>query len=349
MGRNQNGQLGLGDLVYRSSPAQIGALATWAKIAGGQAFSLAIKVDGTAWAWGRNNYSQLGFSGNPESSPVQIGALTNWANIAAGTEFSIAVKTDGTLWGWGRNQNGQLGINSTTTANSPVQIGALTTWYQVACGGTFTLATKTDGTLWSWGLNAQGQLGLGDNDNRSSPVQIGGLTTWYKVAAGVNFTIAITTSGALWSWGFNNSGQLGLNTSGAYASRNSPVQIGTLTTWYQATPGYNHTLAVKTDGTLWSWGVNTGYGQLGLGDTINRSSPVQVGALSTWANIAGGGLFSFATNTNGALWGWGRNSYGQLGLNDTTHRSSPVQVGALTTWLRLPKMPTSNSSLVIKS
>jgi alpha-tubulin suppressor-like RCC1 family protein len=349
MGRNNQGQLGLGDLVYRSSPVQIGALATWAKMAAGQLFSLAIKVDGTAWAWGRNNYSQLGFSGNPVSSPVQIGALTNWANIAAGTEFSIAVKTDGTLWGWGRNQNGQLGIDSTTTTNSPVQIGALTTWYQVACGGTFTLATKTNGTLWSWGLNSNGQLGLGDNDNRSSPVQIGALTTWYKVAAGSNFTMAITTGGALWSWGFNNSGQLGLNISGVYASRNSPVQIGTLTTWYQATPGYSHTLAVKTDGTLWAWGNNSTYGALGLNDKTNRSSPVQVGALSTWANVSGGDYFSLTTKTDGTLWSWGRNTYGQLGLNDTANRSSPVQVGALTTWLRLPKMPISKVSLAIKS
>jgi alpha-tubulin suppressor-like RCC1 family protein len=127
------------------------------------------------------------------------------------------------------------------------------------------------------------------------------------------------------------------------------VQIGTLTTWHQVSSGDSHTLAVKTDGTLWSWGDNSTYGALGLGDTVKRSSPVQVGALSTWSNIAGGNLFSLATNTNGALWSWGRNAYGQLGLNNTAHRSSPVQVGALTTWLRLPKMPTSNSSLVIKS
>ena len=99
---------------------------------------------------------------------------------------------------------------------------------------------------------------------------------------------------------------------------------------------------------LWGWGYNA-QGQLGLGNTTYYSSPKQVGALTTWSQIANGNTHAIATKTDGTLWSWGYNVYGQLGLGDTTSRSSPVQVGALTTWFRLPKMPTSNSTLAIKT
>jgi alpha-tubulin suppressor-like RCC1 family protein len=124
--------------------------------------------------------------------------------------------------------------------------------------------------------------------------------------------------------------------------------VGALTTWSQVAAGAQHSLAVKTDGTLWSWGFN-GSGCLGLGDDANRSSPVQVGALTGWSQVAAGRDFSFSIKTNGTLWSWGFNDQGMLGLGDVVYRSSPVQVGLLTTWLTLPKMPRSKSPLVIKT
>jgi alpha-tubulin suppressor-like RCC1 family protein len=112
----------------------------------------------------------------------------------------------------------------------------------------------------------------------------------------------------------------------------SPVQVGALTTWSKVAAGNFHSLAIKTDGTLWSWGRNS-EAQLGLGDTSARSSPVQVGALATWAMVSGGGSFSLAVKTDGTLWAWGENSYGQLGLGNQSQISSPVQVGTKTNWL----------------
>jgi alpha-tubulin suppressor-like RCC1 family protein len=136
----------------------------------------------------------------------------------------------------------------------------------------------------------------------------------------------------MWSWGSNDAGQLGI---GNTTNQSSPVQIGALTTWLSiAGGGYGHNLAIKTDGTLWSWGRNT-KGELGLGDTTNRSSPVQIGALTTWLSIAAGGYASMTIKTDGTLWSWGGNSYGQLGQGNTTNRSSPVQIGALTNWQKV--------------
>ena len=131
----------------------------------------------------------------------------------------------------------------------------------------------------------------------------------------------------LYTWGRNGDGELGLN---ATVNKSSPTQVGALITWSNIAGG-RHSMATKTDGTLWVWGVNN-YGQLGLNDRISRSSPVQVGSDTNWSNIAGSQNHSMATKTNGTLYKWGDNENGQLGLNDRVYRSSPTQVGALTTW-----------------
>lgn len=239
------------------------------------------------------------------------------------------------LWSWGRNASGALGLGNTTNYSSPKQVGALTTWLNISSGRYAALATKTDGTLWSWGRNSVGQLGLGNTTYYSSPKQVGALTTWSKITARQNIAGAIKTDGTLWTWGANGTyGQLGL---GDTTNRSSPVQVGALTNWANISFGSGHAIAIKTNGTLWSWGDNFA-GQLGLGTSgaaNYKSSPNQVGALTTWLNIAAGNTCSFATKTDGTLWSWGQNNFGQLGLGNITYYSSPKQVGALTTWLNI--------------
>jgi hypothetical protein len=267
--------------------------------------------------------------------------LANWKYVPTESLLSsstLAIKTDGTLWSWGYNAQGQLGLGNTISYSSPKQVGALTNWLTVAAAY-HTLAIKTDGTLWAWGNNNQGQLGLGNTVNYSSPVQVGLLTNWLKVAAAYaypsqsGFSVAIQKNGTLWAWGQNTAGQLGLGNTTNYSS---PKQIGLLTNWQDVSIfgliDFS-TLALKSDGTLWSWGSNS-YGQLGLGNLTSYSSPKQVGSLTNWLKISGS-YHVLAIKTNGTLWSWGFNNFGQLGNGTNSQTQSPAQVGALTTWLNV--------------
>ena len=334
-GRNNNGQLGENDRVTQQSPIQIGSGTTWNLISIGSNYSsIATKNDGTLWLWGYNNYGQLGTNDqSPRSSPVQIGSDTTWSKVSMGSIHAAAIKTDGTLWTWGRNQAGQLGFNNRTNVSSPTQMGSDTTWSLVSAGLYVTASIKTDGTLWLWGYNDYGQLGTGDRVYKSSPTQIGSGTTWSQVSiSSSRSAIATKTDGTLWAWGYNTNGQLGLNNTTNYSS---PHQVGSLTNWSQVSAGYKLMIATKTDGTLWTWGLNN-YGQLGLGNnTVYKSSPTQVGVLTTWSLVCGGYNAAGAIRTDNTLWLWGYNDYGQLGqYGDTARRSSPIQVGA-SNWTKL--------------
>ena len=287
------------------------------------------------WAFGYNNKGQLGNTTVvSRSSPIQVGSLTTWAQVSAGSYNSAAVKTDGTIWTWGYNNAGQLGDQTVVNKSSPIQVGALTDWAQVSAGDNQVSSTKTNGTLWAWGINSAGKLGDGTTVNKSSPVQIGSLTNWSRVSAGSAHCAATKTDGTLWAWGANGNGQLG---QGNLISRSSPVQIGALTDWAQVSAGASaqlHTVAVKTNNTLWAWGAN-GNGQLGDGTALSRSSPVQIGALTNWAQVAAGNRFTAAVKTDGTMWAWGYDNQGNLGQGSLASKSSPVQVGALTNWAQV--------------
>jgi alpha-tubulin suppressor-like RCC1 family protein len=320
------------------TPVKIGALTNWYEASSGNTHTLALKADGTLWSWGNNIAGKLGDSTyNPRSSPIQVGALTTWYKAAAGEQFSGAIKTDGTLWTWGRGNYGNLGHNDTVTKPSPVQVGALTTWEYIFAGQDSNAAIKTDGTLWTWGQNSYGNLGDNSVNNRSSPIQVGALTNWAHVAHSRESVIAVKTDGTLWYWGFGSNGS---NGSGSTTNlpRSSPIQIGALTNWVKASGGQSVFNAIKTDGTLWGWGLNSQYGEVGNNSLTNVGSPVQVGALTTWTDIAvraGGNELCHAIRANGTLWGWGRAIFGGIGDGSATDRSSPVQVGAGRTWVQV--------------
>jgi len=309
------------------------------KIAPGGRYTITLKTDGTLWAWGSNTFGQLGINpadGNPHPTPVQIDTDTTWTSVTAGWNHTIALKTNGTLWAWGSNNFGQLGIG-TADGNAhptPVQIGTDTTWTSVTAGNFYTIARKADGTLWAWGSNNFGQLGIApaDGNPHPTPLQIGTDTTWSTMTAGWDHTIALKADRTLWAWGSNNFGQIGIGPADGNPHP-TPLQIGTDTTWSIVTAGVYHTSALKTDGTLWAWGYNE-FGQLGIGtaDVGAHPTPVKIGTDTTWTSVKAGNSYTNALKADGTLWAWGYNVQGQLGDGSTTDRYAPVQIGAATNW-----------------
>jgi alpha-tubulin suppressor-like RCC1 family protein len=299
-GSGNGGGLGLNNTVDRSSPTQVGALTTWSKVVKAKYFTLAIKTDGTLWSFGKNGQGQLGLGDViNRSSPVQVGSATNWSLISAGNYMASAIKTDGTLWMWGQQVQGSFGLNESGNVykSSPTQVGSGTTWSQVSSGPYSWMATQTNGTLWLCGYNNYGHLGFNDTVDKSSPVQLGAGTDWSKISHGFNSSLATKTNGTLWAWGRNHKGQLGRNI--AYTTNSSsPVQVGSSTTWSLIDTDSGTVLATKTDGTLWVWGTQQS-GVLGLNAIVGsytdgRSSPIQVGAATTWSKISTGGFMSIA-------------------------------------------------------
>jgi len=300
----------------------------WKSIAAGNTYVLALKTDGTLWAWGDNSFGQFG-NGTSTSSyvPTKIGSDNDWKEVALGWGYTIAVKTDGTLWAWGNNSSGQLGDGTAVNKSIPTQIGTSTDWKTISVGTTHAIALKTNGTLWAWGYNYYGQLGNGSNTSKNVPTQIG-TATWETISAGGNSTVAIKTDGSLWAWGNNDQKQLG---DGSSNNKNVPTQISTTTDWKTISAGGNYMIAVKTNGTLWAWGNNNS-GQLGTGTIVAENVPRQIGTSTTWKTIDTGSGFAFAIKTDNSLWAWGANSYGQYGNSTTTNSLIPIQVGSDNNW-----------------
>ena len=336
-GRNTYGGLGDNTIADKSSPIQTIAGGTnWKQVAGGRYHTAAIKTDGTLWSWGRNTYGELGDNTIAhKSSPVQtIAGGTNWKLVASGWLHTAAIKTDGTLWTWGYNYYGTLGDNTIANKSSPVQtIAGGTNWKLVAGGRYHTAAIKTDGTLWLWGRNNYGQLGDNTRVSKSSPVQTidDEGTNWKSVSGGTAHTAAIKTDGTLWLWGTNYYGTLGDET---IIDKSSPIQtVAGGTNWKLVASGDYYTAAIKTDGTLWTWGRNN-YGSLGDNTIAHKSSPIQTIAGGTnWKQVECGTDYIAAIKTDGTLWTWGANFYGMLGDNTDISKSSPVQtIAGGTNW-----------------
>jgi hypothetical protein len=338
-GDNTWGQMGTGSLTSpQTTRTQIAtsatAAATWKAVAAGGLHTLAIKSDGTLWAWGLNLNGQLGNgesgNGRYRASPVQIGTAKDWLEVTAGDSHSLArsgTATTQSLYSWGQNTLGQLGLGNTANKSVPTKITATATfkapWLSVAANGNYCLVLQSDGLIFSWGEDSSGQLGQLTSVTPTVPTTtLSPGPPAIAITAGGAHALAIQANRSLIAWGLNASGQLGL---GNLSNSAVPVQVGTDTNWFAIAGGGNHTLAIKLDRTLWAWGANSD-GQLGDGSTNLSNVPIQIGTRTDWVSVAAGRSHSMAIDTSGRLWVWGRNLEGQLGSGST---SGPVLIPTL--------------------
>jgi len=303
------------------------AFTTTPMIAAGVGYSLALKSDGTVWAWG--NYSPK--YEHSSTLPVQVQDLSNILTIAVGGSHSLALKSDGTVWAWGYNRYGKLGDGTTTERSTPVQVFNLNDVVAIAAGYDHSLAVKSDGTVWAWGLNTSSQLGDNTTIERNTPVQVHNLNDVTSIAAGLSHSIALKSDGTVWGWGSGYFGQLGDT---LYARRGTPVQAQSLYDVTAIAAGNNHSLALKSDGTVWAYGENNS-GQLGNNTTSTFNQvPTQVQNLSSAVTITAGSGYSLAIKSDGTIWGWGSNG-GYLGDSTTTNRLTPVQAQNLSSMVTI--------------
>ncbi len=291
-GTNFNHELGDGTTSTRSLPVQITSLSNWAAVAAGQEHSVGLRSDGTLWSWGNNSYGQLGVSASSSSAistlsvPTLVTALSEWATAGAGGSHTIAVKTNGTLWAWGANSSFQVGDGTSINKTVPTQIGSSSNWRTAVGGAMHSVALDQSSAVWAWGSNFSDQVGDGTFSSRSVPVQVlSSSSPTSQIAAGGSHTLAIATNGTLWAWGSNSSGQLGTTSSSGSGSL-VIQQVGSNSNWSQVAAGTQHSLGVRTDGTLWVWGSDSS-GQLGE-YVSNASVPTQlsVSSVSAWSFVA---------------------------------------------------------------
>ena len=299
-------------------------------VAGGGAFTLVVKSDGTVWAFGLNNNGQLGINSIlTNKTPIQISGLTNVATVAAGGMHSLALTSTGALYVWGDNQYGQVGDGAPPTDRKIPYLLSLSNVTAIAAGEFHSLALTSNGNVYAWGRNNLGQIGNGGSTstNVTTPTLV--LTGAVAIGAGRTHSLAVKSDGTAWAWGSNGSGQLGNNATSTGAT-SLPVQMQGITSASKIVGGEAHSLIILSDKTVKGAGEN-GAGQLADTTPTDRWVAVTVGALTNVAQIVSGLDHAFARLTDGSVWGWGENSGGELGLGaNTTDQRSPVQISGLT-------------------
>ncbi len=292
-------------------------------MAAGFYHTLALKKNGSVWAWGKNENGQLG-NGTTDDSliAVPVPELTGIEEVAAGDFFSLGLKDDGTVWTYGRND---LGDGTTEDQTRAVQISGLNDVIGIAAGDAHSVALINDGSVRTWGSNRYGQLGDSTDKDSRIPVDVSGLSDVIAISAGGGWTMALDSNGDVWAWGQNDEGQMG---DGSGENRNTPVQISELSDIEAIAAGKSHGLALKSDGSLFAWGSN-GEGQLGDGSSADSFAPVQVSGLTTVTAIDAGNQHSLALLSDGTVRAWGWNEYGQLGDGTFESKNQPVTVSGL--------------------
>lgn len=274
-GNNYYGSLGDGSDRDKSTPVKVLGLPAVKLLRAGGNNSAAIASDGSVWTWGANFNGQIGVNSTTVdyyTKPQKVPGLSSVIDMAIGTNFMLALKSDGTVWAWGKNKSGQLGLGDKTQRKAPTQIASLSNVIGIAAGDIHSVALKRDGTVWAWGYGSDGQLGNSDSpDDQLTPALVRNLSGIKSVGAGIYMSGALGSNGRIYTWGSNFDGELG--TSETYYTPTPVLADGE--NFSTISIGGEHTLAVKSDGSLWAFGWN-GYGQIGDGTFDDQYSYVGV-------------------------------------------------------------------------
>ncbi|HPI18929.1 MAG TPA: T9SS type A sorting domain-containing protein [Candidatus Kapabacteria bacterium] len=309
-------------------PFQIGQSNEWSSISA-RTHCLALKKDGTLWAWGNNSYGQLG-NGTTEDieEPFQIGNDNNWASVHCGYYFSMALKKDGSLWAWGSNSYGQLGDGTRINSPKPIRIGADNDWKSISCRENHVLAIKQDSTLWGWGYNGDYQFGDGSQINKFVPTQLGTSNNWISASGGAYHSAALALPG--------NSNTIELLYPEDYTT-NEKIDLTFI--WKSVANAEFYTVQIATDIKFDSIIFN----KSNLIDTFYNILELNYNTKYFWRVLAEKNGQSFAQSKIGhfktifdypkrTLWLWGANNYGQMGDSTVTHFLKPTMLGEQGEW-----------------
>lgn len=309
-----------------ATPQRVEGLTGVTSVALGANHTLALKSDGTVYAWGQNKYGQLGNGAQADTQvPIQVQGLTNIVQIAAGNWHSLALRTDDVVYVWGWNQRGQLGDGTAGSGQmtlTPTLVREMTGVTQVGAGGEFSLALKGDGTLWAWGLNGNGQIGAepggGWKEFYPQPTQVL-MDDVARFYTGDMQVVAYNGKGEAYAWG-----ALGWIISGARdVDRPKPIRVPE---WdgFDALDLWNAQAIGLKDGEVWVWG-NGGRGHLAQNGTGIQVTPQRVAGLGGVTDIAAG--YGFDLTLAGDVYAWGWNREGELGRGTITDReTTPARV-----------------------
>lgn len=341
-GDNRASQLGLAEgTVERTAPQSIAAAtdSEMLAIAAGSTFSLALRSDGTVLSWGSNFPSgQLGQdSAADRLDPASVRGLSGATAIAAGRLYGLAV-AGGNVYAWGNNTSNELGTatadicNQGTCSRVAIPIG-IANARGVGAGARHSFAVMNDGTLRAWGANSSGQLGDGSTTQRARPVPVAGIGNIVAVTGGEAHTLALAADGTVYAWGQNAHGQLGLGTTDTLVYP-TPVQVPGLSGIVAIAAGYRHNVALKGDGTVYTWGFNDsgqiGNGTLGAGTCNCVATPTAVQGIAGATAIGAGDYQSLAVLRDGTGRAWGDNDFAQGGVGAPADLTTPSQIPELT-------------------